>query len=185
MRIRDDRMLEAIAMHAIPKLNIYDAQHLANMLWAYAKLGMYHEELFRACADEIVFRGIPSLCSVPQNLSNVLWAYGVFAAKHEAFFRELRTHIPTVYYDRIVGTGIPLNKSSKAQIAMTVLSLNRLGLADVAWSLFDRIKADKMLVGGEAYSAYLALCGDTQDLVREVDVWWTMAESALTNGLKA
>ena len=41
----------------------------------------------------------------------------------------------------------PLGKSSRAQLAMTVLSLHRLGLTDIAWHLFDQLSKDGASVG--------------------------------------
>ena len=40
----------------------------------------------------------------------------------------------------------PLGKSSRAQLAMTVLSLHHLGLTDIAWHLFDQISKDGPLL---------------------------------------
>merc|ERR1719188_1504094 len=68
---------------------------------------------------------------------------------------------------------------------MIVLSLYRLGLASCAWHIFDRIAADGIQAGGEAYSNWLFITGATQDMHREVDVFEQMARTAHTRGLQA
>merc|ERR1719188_1473068 len=68
---------------------------------------------------------------------------------------------------------------------MIVLSLYRLGLASCAWHIFDRIAADGIQAGGEAYSNWLFICGATGDKRREVDVFEQMARTAHTRGLQA
>ncbi|CAJ1337936.1 unnamed protein product [Effrenium voratum] len=78
----------------------------------------------------------------------------------------------------------PLGKSSRAQLAMTVLSLHRLQLTEVAWQIFDRLSRDGLQAGGEAYSNWLFIAGDTRNHQREVDVFEQMARTAHTRGLQ-
>eukprot|EP00439_Symbiodinium_sp_Y106_P012107 s302_g1.t2 len=87
------------------------------------------------------------------------------------------------FYDRLTEVR-PLGKSSRAQLAMTVLSLHRLGLTPVAWHVFDRLAQDGLQAGGEAYSNWLFIAGETRDPQREVDVFEQMARTAHTRGLQ-
>eukprot|EP00927_Polykrikos_kofoidii_P045764 TRINITY_DN3986_c0_g1_i3.p1 TRINITY_DN3986_c0_g1~~TRINITY_DN3986_c0_g1_i3.p1 ORF type:complete len:971 (-),score=180.16 TRINITY_DN3986_c0_g1_i3:83-2995(-) len=167
-------------------LRDWDPQHLANVLWSYAKLAVKDRNLFETAAEEIVRRGVDYLSRTAQNISNVVWAYGVVNVRHPGLLDALEKHICVQpnYYQRVTEVQ-PLTKSSRAQIAMTVLSLHRLGLDRCAWHIFDRLAADGLQAGGEAYCNWLFICGESKDIVREVDVWEQMARTAHTRGLQA
>jgi len=88
------------------------------------------------------------------------------------------------YYNRLAEVQ-PLTKSSRAQLAMTVISLHRLGLDKCAWRLFDCLAEDGLQAGGEAYSNWLLICGQTGDIRHEIDVFEQMARTSHTRGLQA
>jgi len=186
-RIGHDRLFAAMGRHVEGWFQSdFDPQHLSNVLWSYAKLGVADRSLFEAAAEQILALGWDYLSRMPQNISNVIWAYGALAIKPPALLSALQRHITqeSRYYERLTDIR-PLTKSSRAQIAMTVLSLHRLGLDHCAWHIFDRIGADGLQAGGEAYSNWLFICGANKDLHREVEVWEQMARTAHTRGLQA
>lgn len=121
----------------------FDPQHLSNVLWSFAKLQTTNPELFERAADEIVKRGVDYLARTPQNLSNTVWSYGVFAYRPPQLMTALVHHLKALngFYERLTEVK-PLGKSSRAQLAMTILSLHRLRLTDVAWHLFDLLSKD-------------------------------------------
>jgi len=137
-------------------------------------------------AEEIVRRGLDYLSRSPQNISNTIWAYGVASIRPPALMKSIEQEFmnSTAYYNRLTEVR-PLTKSSRAQLAMIVLSLHRLNLDACAWRLFDRIKADGINAGGEAFSNWLCITGATNDHVREVEVFEQMALTAHTRGLQA
>merc|ERR1719362_2029995 len=187
MRVGNHYLFEAMSTRVQSwLLHDFDPQHLSNVLWSYAKLAVRDVELFEAAAGEIVQRGLDHLCRAPQNISNTVWAYGVVGVKPPAFMKMLESHIMEggMYYSRLTEVR-PLTKSSRAQLAMMVISLHRLGLHNCAWHLFDRIAADGLQAGGEAYCNWLLICGDTGDMKREIDVWEQMALTSHTRGLQA
>eukprot|EP00933_Yihiella_yeosuensis_P054447 TRINITY_DN5289_c0_g1_i6.p1 TRINITY_DN5289_c0_g1~~TRINITY_DN5289_c0_g1_i6.p1 ORF type:complete len:859 (+),score=116.74 TRINITY_DN5289_c0_g1_i6:221-2578(+) len=187
VRIQNDRLLEAIAVQVQGwLLSNFDPQHISNVLWSYAKLAVKDRALFEVSADEIVRRGVDYLSRTPQNLSNTIWAYAVVGIKPPHLLSALERYLSmgAGFYDKLTEIR-PLNKSSRAQLAMTVLSLHRLGLTHIAWYLFDRISADGLQAGGEAYSNWLYAAGDTRDVQREIDVYEQMARTAHTRGLQA
>lgn len=122
----------------------------------------------------------------PQNISNTIWAFGSVVVKPSSLLRLFECELVTnsTYYARLTDTR-PLTKSSRAQLAMTVLSLHRLGLNRCLWELFDHIAADGIQAGGEAYSNWLFVCGQTNDAKRELDVLEQMARTSHTRGLQA
>eukprot|EP00931_Biecheleriopsis_adriatica_P085933 TRINITY_DN6069_c0_g1_i3.p1 TRINITY_DN6069_c0_g1~~TRINITY_DN6069_c0_g1_i3.p1 ORF type:complete len:984 (+),score=175.51 TRINITY_DN6069_c0_g1_i3:75-2954(+) len=189
MRISNDRLFETITAQVQAWLiGNFDPQHISNVLWSYAKLAVKDHSLFESTADEIVRRGVDYLCRTPQNLSNTVWAYGVVNIRPphlmSAFQQYLTTPGSGGFYERLTEIQ-PMGKSSRAQLAMTVLSLHRLGLSPVAWHLFDRLARDGLQAGGEAYSNWLFIAGDTRDVRREIDVFEQMARTAHTRGLQA
>lgn len=163
----------------------FDPQHLSNVLWSYAKLAIKNLDLFESAADEIVKRGVEYLARTPQNLSNTVWAYGVVVSKPRHLMAALQHHLTAAsgFYDKLTEVR-PLGKSSRAQLAMTVLSLHHLGLTDIAWHLFDQISKDGLQAGGEAYSYWLFIAGETRNPQREIDVFEQMARTAHTRGLQ-
>jgi predicted O-methyltransferase YrrM len=186
MRVSDSNLFDTMAVHVQTWLiNDFDPQHLSNTLWSYAKLAIPDADLFEAAATEILRRGLDYLTAKPQNISNTIWAYGTVNIRIPALLDSIDQYITTNnrYYSRLTEVR-PLSKSSKAQLAMTVLSLHRLGLDHVAWYLFDRIAADGIQASGEAYSNWLFICGETGDTQREVLVWEQMARSSHTKGLQ-
>lgn len=187
MRIGSEKLFEAISQQVRSwVLRDFDPQHISNVLWSYAKLLVRDQELFEAAAEEVVNRGISYISRSTQNVSNVMWAYGTVEVRPPALLKALDAHITGNggYYERLTEVR-PLTKSSRAQMAMSVLSLHRLGLDHCAWYLFDRIAKDGLQAGGEAYSNWLFICGQTGDSKREVDVWEQMAQSSHTRGLQA
>lgn len=187
MRVNNKEMFEVMGSHVQGWLmKDFDPQHLSNVLWSYAKLLVCDRSLFEAAAEEILRRGLDYLSVMPQNISNTIWSYGAVAFRPPALMNALVSHVKTShrYYDRLTDIR-PLTKSSRAQIAMTVLSLHRLGLDECAWHLFDRVAADGLQAGGEAYSNWLFISGAIGDLHREVDIWEQMAKTAHTRGLQA
>jgi len=163
----------------------FDPQHLSNVLWSYAKLLVYDKELFEAAAMEICRRGIDYLSRSSQNISNTVWSYGAVQVRVPALLEAVEKHIAYGnYFQRLIEVR-PLPKSCRAQLAMMVLSLHRLGLDHVAWQLFDRLAAEGLQASGEAYSNWLFICGQTSDKRREVDVWEQMARTSHTRGLQA
>ena len=161
-------------------LTEFDPQHLSNVLWSYAKLQVCDRTLFEAAAEEIVRRGIGYLSPSPQNISNTIWAYGSLVVKPPSLLGAIEREVTSSsdYYGRLTEQR-PLTKSSRAQLAMTVLSLHRLGLYSCAWHLFDRVAADGLQAGGEAYCNWLLIAGQAQDVRREVQVWEQMARTPM------
>ena len=144
LRIAHEELFETVAQQVQAWLiSNFDPQHLSNVLWAFAKLQRTSPQLFESAAEEIVKRGVDYLARTPQNLSNTLWSYGVFAEKPPQLMKALVHHLQALngFYERLTEVR-PLGKSSRAQLAMTVLSLHRLNLTDVAWHLFDRLSKD-------------------------------------------
>lgn len=184
MKIGNQGLFETMSGHAASWIHDADPQHISNVLWSYAKLGIYSPVLFEAAADEIARRGLMALSTTPQNLSNVLWAYGQVGCRPPALVSLLEAHVTTHYYGKLTETR-PLQKSNRAQIAMSVLALHRLGVTHLAWALFDRLAADGLQCGGEAYTSWLFICGDTDDKHRECDVLEQMAKTSHTRGLQA
>lgn len=186
MRMGNVQLVEAISEQTRSWIHgDFDPQHLSNVLWSYAKLAVKDRVLFEACAEEIVRRGLGYLSRSSQNISNVVWAYGTVETAPRAFLQALEAHVMKGgFYERLAETR-PLTKSSRAQMAMTVLSMYRLGLVHCAWYLFDRVAADGVQAGGEAYCNWLFICGQTGDKKREVDVWEQMARTSHTRGLQA
>ncbi|CAK0824649.1 unnamed protein product [Prorocentrum cordatum] len=166
----------------------FDPQHLSNVLWSYAKLALRDPKscaLFEAAAAEVVRRGVGYLSRSTQNISNTVWAYGALQVGPPAFLHAVSEYLQGGdFYAQLTRTR-PLPKSSRAQLAMTVQSLHRLGLTGVAWHLFDRLAADELQASGEAYSNWLFICGDTGDSSREVAVWEHMARVGHTRGVQA
>lgn len=163
----------------------FDPQHLSNVLWSYAKLHLCDRPLFEAAADEIVNRGLDYMSRTPQNISNTIWAFGTVNVRPPSLLAALeREFMGTFsYYGRLTETR-PLTKSSRAQLAMTVISLHRLGLTQCIWRLFERLAADGLQAGGEAYSNFLFVCGQNNDHQHELDVLEQMAKTAHTRGLQ-
>lgn len=186
MRVGDEKLFEAISEQTRSWiLRDFDPQHLSNVLWSYAKLAIKDLSLFEVVAEEVVRRGLGYLSRSSQNISNVVWAYGTVAVAPRALLQALESYIMGGgLYERLA-EGRPLVKSSRAQIAMTVISLYRLGLEHCAWYLFDRAASDGVQLGGEAYSNWLYICGRTGNTKREVDVWEQMARTSHTRGLQA
>ncbi|CAK9033070.1 Catechol O-methyltransferase [Durusdinium trenchii] len=187
MRIGHQELFEAMSNQVQGWLiSNFDPQHLSNVLWSYAKLAIKNLELFDSAADEIVKRGVEYLARTPQNLSNTVWAYGVVASTPRHLMSALEHHLTAVrgFYEKLTEVR-PLGKSSRAQLAMTVLSLHRLNLTSVAWHLFDQVSRDGLQAGGEAYSNWLFIAGETRNHRREVDVFEQMARTAHTRGLQA
>eukprot|EP00928_Gymnodinium_smaydae_P015340 TRINITY_DN15662_c0_g1_i1.p1 TRINITY_DN15662_c0_g1~~TRINITY_DN15662_c0_g1_i1.p1 ORF type:complete len:957 (-),score=169.88 TRINITY_DN15662_c0_g1_i1:202-3072(-) len=184
----NDEMFQAMGEHVQEWIQHedFDPQHLSNVLWSYAKLVVRDQALFECAGEAIVRRGVDYLARTSQNVSNVVWAYGAVAVRPPALLEVMADHIAGKgnFVQRLVEVR-PLLKSCRAQLAMTVLSLHRLGLDNACWTLFERIRAEGVLAGGEAYSNWLFVCGQTQDMRREVDVWEQMARSAGTRGLQA
>lgn len=164
----------------------FDPQHLSNVLWSYAKLQVCDPELFEACAVQIQSRGLEYLSRTPQNISNTVWGFGTVAVRSQAFCSALEHDIMTgnLFYSKLTEMR-PLQKSSRAQIAMTIISLHRLGMDACAWRIFDRLAADGLQCGGEAYSNWLFISGASQDAKRELDVLEQMARTSHTKGLMA
>lgn len=186
MRINHEALFDSMAAQVQGwLLSNFDPQHLSNVLWSYAKLAVKNYSLFQSAADEIVKRGVDYLARTPQNLSNSVWAYGVISSRPPQLMSALEHHLTAAagFYDRLTEVR-PLGKSSRAQLAMTVLSLHRLGLTPVAWHLFDRLAQDGLQAGGEAYSNWLFIAGETRDPQHEVDVFEQMARTAHTRGLQ-
>jgi len=187
MRISGGELFPAMALQVQNWLTRdFDPQHLSNVLWSYAKLQICDVALFEAAAVQIVQRGVEYLSRATQNISNVIWAYGAVNVRPPALVAALEGHMGSRggFYDKLTEIR-PLTKSSRAQMAMTVLSLHRLGLDNCAWHLFDRAAQDGIQLGGEAYSNWLFICGQSGDTRREVDVWEQMAKTSHTRGLQA
>lgn len=187
MRMPHTTMFDSMALRVQRWLPLdWDPQHLSNVLWSFAKLALHSDALFHDAAEEVVRRGLQYLVRSTQNISNVIWAFGTLAVKHPALLEELRKHITgnSGFYERLT-EGRPLGKSSRAQLAMIVLSLHRLGLTDCAWHLFDRISKDGLQAGGESYCNWLFIAGETDDVDREIEVWEQMAKTSHTRGLQA
>lgn len=187
MRIGHEGLFQAMAAQAqCWLLRDFDPQHLSNVLWSFAKLAVRDLRLFEAAAEEISRRGLEYMSRANQNISNTIWAYGVVGLRHPAFLQMLERYIMgnASYVGRLTEVR-PMTKSSRAQLAMTVLSLHRLGLEPCAWHLFDRLAAEGLQAGGESYSNWLFICGHTGNTKREVDVFEQMAKTSHTRGLQA
>lgn len=166
-------------------LQDFDPQHLSNVLWSYAKLQVRDQGLFEAAAGEIARRGLEYISRTPQNISNTIWAYGTVAIKPPSLLAVLEKEFMggNSYYGRLTEVR-PLGKSSRAQLAMTVISLHRLGLDRCLWRLFERLAADNLQAGGEAYSNWLFVSGQSNDAQHELDVYEQMARTSHTRGLQ-
>lgn len=187
MRVSHPELFEGMAGHVRGWLGKdWDPQHISNVLWSYAKLHLCDKALFEGVADEIVHRGLDYISRSPQNISNTMWSYGVVAVKPPALMAAIEQEIMNrgAYYRRLTENK-PLTKSSRAQTAMTVLSLHRLGLDNCVWRLFENMAADGIQAGGESYSNWLFVCGQNQDAKHELDVLEQMAKSSHTRGLQA
>ena len=66
----------------------FDAQNLANIVWAFATAKESHPELFKKVADHIVSLDISKLFN-PQGLSNIVWAYATAKQSHPLLFNKI------------------------------------------------------------------------------------------------
>lgn len=56
LKHRHSRFIDAVAISAIPRLETFQIQTLANTLWAYSVLGIFPEEFFMKAGDELARR---------------------------------------------------------------------------------------------------------------------------------
>jgi hypothetical protein len=51
----------------------FDSQNLANSVWAFATLKIYHEDLFVKVSQQCVIRRFAQFCA--QEIANLLWSF--------------------------------------------------------------------------------------------------------------
>ncbi|KAJ1459195.1 hypothetical protein M885DRAFT_560952, partial [Pelagophyceae sp. CCMP2097] len=76
-------LFEAVAAEASKKIATFDPQNLANIVWAYATVGVKAPALFEAVATESS-KKIATF--VPQDLVNTVWAYATAGVEAPALF---------------------------------------------------------------------------------------------------
>ena len=86
------KILDILAVVAMPKLKHFNSQDLSNMLWSYAKLESSNLLLFKAAGDSIVDMNDLSEFK-PQELSNIIWAYATAGESHPQLYRKFADHI--------------------------------------------------------------------------------------------
>jgi hypothetical protein len=79
-------------IHRLGDLRSFNAQDIANIVWAYATAGVQHPALFEKVGDHVV--GLDHLKSFkPQELSNTVWAYATAGVQHPALFNKVGNHV--------------------------------------------------------------------------------------------
>ena len=79
-------IIAAIAAAAVGRIDEFDASGLANMAWAFAKLGFGDQKLFEAIATAAV-KKINEF--KPRNLSNLAWAYATLGISNQNLFEAV------------------------------------------------------------------------------------------------
>ena len=74
------------------RLDRFDPQALANVVWAYATVGTLHPMLLEKVANHIVSTNILDRFD-PQNIANTVWAYATVGDLHPTLFEKLSNHI--------------------------------------------------------------------------------------------
>lgn len=83
---------DCVAERSIALLGIFKPQELSNLLWAYARLGMSHPDLFREAGDAVaLLEGLGRFTG--QALSNLVWSYATAKERHPELFAKVADHI--------------------------------------------------------------------------------------------
>jgi hypothetical protein len=85
-------LLENIAYESIDKIDNFEPQSIANVVWAYASLKVSNPHLFEVVGDSIVGSDKMKLFK-PQDFANILWSYATLNVQHHAMFKKIGDHI--------------------------------------------------------------------------------------------
>lgn len=82
--------MDALAEKAADKLQDFKPQHLANIAWSFATLGIYNETLFLRISHQIKQK---LKDFTPQNLSNTVWAFAALGIHSEELFNVIADEV--------------------------------------------------------------------------------------------
>eukprot|EP00667_Euglena_gracilis_P012253 EG_transcript_12568 len=117
------------------RLALLDGQGVANLVWAYAKLGRSDAALFGAVAARVA--AVPSNLSMkPQEVSNTAWAFATLGIRNEAVMAALA--------DRVVEGGV-LATMNAQEVSNTAWAFATLGIHNEA---VMAALADRVMEGG-------------------------------------
>lgn len=119
-------LIQAIAAQALANSNVFESQHLAGMLWSFAKLIFLNQTLIDALASEALAK-ISELS--PQSLSQTAWSFATITV---APLGPLLQSISKQSLNK-------LREFSSQNMSLTVWSFARLLVRDDP--LFDAIAA--------------------------------------------
>ena len=90
----DSTLFDVFAEQVISfdKLTEFLPQHLSNMLWAYANVGVSNFQLFEQAGNTIVDRNNLNEFK-PQEFSNIIWAHATLDEQHKKLFEKVGDHI--------------------------------------------------------------------------------------------
>lgn len=93
MRFADNRLFEEVALRCAPYIRDFKNLEVANILWAFAKLGETSQvctDLFFAVAENVSGR-MRDFTVV--NLSTLVWSFATAKIKHSSFFKTIAQEI--------------------------------------------------------------------------------------------
>eukprot|EP00927_Polykrikos_kofoidii_P055020 TRINITY_DN49339_c0_g1_i1.p1 TRINITY_DN49339_c0_g1~~TRINITY_DN49339_c0_g1_i1.p1 ORF type:complete len:1127 (+),score=142.92 TRINITY_DN49339_c0_g1_i1:116-3496(+) len=154
-----------------------DAQNIAYLMWAFARLEVANADLANCACEEALRRGLADFDH--RHLSMLLWALARTGQRHEGFWAAVRAHVPGTYANEL---GDP---QGVAALAMVIHALNKLGEHSTSTELMDRVFDVNVDVSGDAYGGWLAGCRERGDIDTELRVWEQMARSAPSRGMRA
>eukprot|EP00446_Apocalathium_sp_SHHI-4_P008342 CAMPEP_0177166426 /NCGR_PEP_ID=MMETSP0367-20130122/8023_1 /TAXON_ID=447022 ORGANISM="Scrippsiella hangoei-like, Strain SHHI-4" /NCGR_SAMPLE_ID=MMETSP0367 /ASSEMBLY_ACC=CAM_ASM_000362 /LENGTH=751 /DNA_ID=CAMNT_0018612485 /DNA_START=47 /DNA_END=2302 /DNA_ORIENTATION=- len=97
MKLHDEEVLAAIAELAAPRLHEFQPFEIAQLLWAFAKLGLPQPELFGAASRRLLHREageFKGLC-----LSMIAWSFSAVEVHDLRLFRSLAEELPVYASD--------------------------------------------------------------------------------------
>eukprot|EP00956_Cyclotella_meneghiniana_P012455 scaffold17701_cov38-Cyclotella_meneghiniana.AAC.2 len=87
-KINERSLLGGIAEKSIDCIHQFKAQEFANTVWSYAKLIVYHPQLFQSVGDSVASK-LDLNEFTPQNLANIVWAYSTTKIQHPNLFLKI------------------------------------------------------------------------------------------------
>lgn len=122
------------------KASEFQPQEAANIVWAYAVLQLYSDELFEVLAQ----RGVHHADCEPRHLANIAWACAEVSY----------TWSPLV--DMASAAMAKLEEFGSKELGNILWSLSRLGGPRAAWPLFTAADRKRLDVGKSGVSAMLS-----------------------------